>query len=255
MPGAPVKQGVRDHKIQPELEEIADWVNREASVVLKQLRGALNSKLTVTTVNHTVEPHEELILADASDGEVTVTLPFAATYFRRLVVKKVDSSANAVTVAAQSGETIEGQTSLSLEGQWAGVDVTPTGRDAEWAKANYTASTVILPVVTRPLVFETSDTSVTLQKAHAGNYLRFTADSPVTCAIPDDTGDPNVDFVVGDFVRLFQAGAGQVTLAKGDSGMTLNNPETLLFYKQFSSGIVTKYASRSWDVDIDAETA
>lgn len=60
-----------------------------------------------------------LLLVDATAGAVTVTLPAVALSNRRvLVVKKVDASANAVTVDGDAAETIDGAASQSLTGQW-----------------------------------------------------------------------------------------------------------------------------------------
>lgn len=59
----------------------------------------------------------EAVLIDASAAPVTVTLPepFEAA---RTLVKKTDGSANAVTIATPTDETIDGQADLSITGQW-----------------------------------------------------------------------------------------------------------------------------------------
>lgn len=62
----------------------------------------------------------EAVLADATSGAFTVTLP-ASSAGRSVTVKKVDSSSNAVTVTPGSG-TIDGAASLSLTVQYASRD-------------------------------------------------------------------------------------------------------------------------------------
>lgn len=65
------------------------------------------------TAAYTVGTLEEVVLADASGAAFTVTLP-APTLGARATVKKVDASANAVTVATPGTETIDGAADRSL---------------------------------------------------------------------------------------------------------------------------------------------
>ena len=62
---------------------------------------------------------DKLIRADATSGTLTVTLIAAATAGDgfMLAVKKVDSSANAVVIDANSTETIDGELTISLNNQ------------------------------------------------------------------------------------------------------------------------------------------
>lgn len=72
--------------------------------------------------------HGDYVKADASGGAFTVDLPPAKSDIR-VAVKKVDSSANVVTVGGGGGN-IEGATSVSLGAQYDGVDVICDG--ANW---------------------------------------------------------------------------------------------------------------------------
>ena len=59
------------------------------------------------------------IRVDASAGAVTVSLPEAAALRGKvLVVKKVDSSANAVTIDPAGSETIDGASTVSISTQY-----------------------------------------------------------------------------------------------------------------------------------------
>lgn len=71
--------------------------------------------LTTQTGDYTAGP-QEIVLADASGGALTVTLP-APESSAVVTVKKTDGSANAVTVATPNSETIDGQSSLTITGQ------------------------------------------------------------------------------------------------------------------------------------------
>jgi len=65
-------------------------------------------------------------LVDASGGAITVTMP-AATSGLEVVVKKVDSSSNAVTIATPNTETIDGASSASLGTQYESSTITSNG--------------------------------------------------------------------------------------------------------------------------------
>ena len=69
---------------------------------------------------------------NAGFGAFTVTLPTAVGITGRVyVVKKIDSSGNAVTVDADGSETIDGAASYSLAVQWATVTVISNGTNWE----------------------------------------------------------------------------------------------------------------------------
>ena len=70
------------------------------------------------TTNRTILSSEKgaLVLADASSGALTITLPTVATALAGfpLRVKKVDTSSNIVTVDGAGVETIDGETTFPL---------------------------------------------------------------------------------------------------------------------------------------------
>ena len=73
---------------------------------------------TVTTA-YTVEADKFYIRADATAGAFAVTLPAALnSQGRQILIKKVDSSGNAVTVTRAGSDTIEGSNTVALAGQW-----------------------------------------------------------------------------------------------------------------------------------------
>lgn len=65
----------------------------------------------------TAGANNNIYLADATGGDVTVTLPTAASAGQggRILVKKIDDSANNVILSPDAADTIEGQ---SLDFQW-----------------------------------------------------------------------------------------------------------------------------------------
>ena len=76
------------------------------------------SNIKTVSADYTMSWVDETILADASGGAITVTLPDPAAYPNyEVMIKKVDSSTNAVTVAPHGTETIDGASSLTLQNQ------------------------------------------------------------------------------------------------------------------------------------------
>ncbi len=92
--------------------------------------------LGVSTVAgpYAVGPSDYTILADATAGPMTVTLPPVSTQRKRLLnVKKVDGTANAVTVAASGADTIDGAPTFDLVLQYESVALQAPDVGADWA--------------------------------------------------------------------------------------------------------------------------
>lgn len=66
-----------------------------------------------------VDKGEQIVLADAGVANISYVLPSAVTNVgRELIVKKIDSSANTVTINTTGGQTIDGLSSQTLTDQW-----------------------------------------------------------------------------------------------------------------------------------------
>jgi hypothetical protein len=83
--------------------------------------------VTTQTADYTAGEND-IVLADASGGPLTVTLP-APDERVKVNVKKTDSSANAVTVATPGSETIDGDSSRTLTAQYVSRTITSDGTD------------------------------------------------------------------------------------------------------------------------------
>jgi hypothetical protein len=89
---------------------------------------ATNIRTITVSVLHTDIAGDSTLLCDASGGAITVNLPSAASSTGRvLVVKKIDSSGNAVTIDANGGETIDGATTQAISAQWASLTIQSDG--------------------------------------------------------------------------------------------------------------------------------
>lgn len=85
------------------------------------------SVVTKTTA-YTVTDADDVILVDASGGAVTITLHAVATAKKKKYdIKKIDSSANAVTIEGNLAETIDGALNVSTTTQYASYTVVPDG--------------------------------------------------------------------------------------------------------------------------------
>lgn len=87
-----------------------------------ELYGAVASVSTNTTLTAS----RSVTAVNAASGAVTITLPSAVSA-TDAVVKKVDSSANAVTVAPAGGQTVDGDSSVVISYQWTAVHLKSDG--------------------------------------------------------------------------------------------------------------------------------
>lgn len=84
----------------------------------------LVSNLTTKSANYTATLVDFTILGNAATGNISITLPTSVGASGRIyTIKKVDSTANVVTVATTSAQTIDGQASKALSIQYDGIQV------------------------------------------------------------------------------------------------------------------------------------
>ncbi|MFM7167293.1 MAG: hypothetical protein ACKO3T_18790 [Planctomycetaceae bacterium] len=98
---------------------------------LLQVAGPIATAITTKTSNYSVSSTDSVVLCDATGGALTVTLPSAAGISgRQYSVKRTSGGTNAVTIATQSGETIDGAATRSLAAQYQSATVVSDG--ANW---------------------------------------------------------------------------------------------------------------------------
>jgi len=88
-----------------------------------EANGSLAVGIVTKTAAYTATNTDTIVLADATAAAFTVTLPTSANGFNSPVgqilhIKKKDVSANAVTIAAQGADTIQGAANISLAAQY-----------------------------------------------------------------------------------------------------------------------------------------
>jgi hypothetical protein len=94
---------------------------------LKIRNSQLTYPIATKTSSYTATSFDEHILADATSGAVTITLPTAVGRTDPITVKKIDSSINAVTIDGAGTETIDGQLTRRLDAQWDYCTLVPSG--------------------------------------------------------------------------------------------------------------------------------
>ena len=86
----------------------------------------------VSAEDHYVVPRTEIILANAIDNAITIHLPpileaYDLQLGRQLIIKKIDSTANVVTIDANESETIDGATTQTLTSQYDTIRIVCNG--------------------------------------------------------------------------------------------------------------------------------
>lgn len=99
------------------LQAVEQQINRAAD-------GYLFPVMAITA-SYTINYNDGVILADATSGNITITLlPALEMTQKRIVIMKTDASANTVTVDANASETINGALTNVLSTQYEKVEIT-----------------------------------------------------------------------------------------------------------------------------------
>ncbi len=117
----------------PEVDSIDSFTFKRWFGSLTDLFKSQMSLVTQATT-YTVAANIYYVRGDATAGGFTVTLPPALNnQGRKILLKKIDSSGNAVTVSKAGSDTIEGSNTVSLGSQWDKLHVISNGVNA-WEK-------------------------------------------------------------------------------------------------------------------------
>ncbi len=103
-----------------------------ASIMNAHVRDDLNALRTpavaTKTAAYIITDADDVIRCDATTAAFIVTLPTAVGITgRRFEIKKIDATANAVTVDGNGAETIDGALTFALTGQYDAITVRSNG--------------------------------------------------------------------------------------------------------------------------------
>tara|TARA_R110000787_G_scaffold281980_1_gene393603 strand:+ start:841 stop:1185 length:345 start_codon:yes stop_codon:yes gene_type:complete len=102
-----------------------------SSILTSHAKQMNNTAFDVLRATSSQSVAHDLILADATAGTLTFTLPQADTFFDRVMrIKKTDGSGNTIKIVGQSGQTIDGTATRSIAAQYATLVVITDG--AKW---------------------------------------------------------------------------------------------------------------------------
>lgn len=80
------------------------------------------------TSNYTITGTDVVIFANATSGNVTITLPVAASNAGyRFYIKRIDGAGNTCSIMRSGSDTIDGQTTISLDLQYTSLTVVSDG--------------------------------------------------------------------------------------------------------------------------------
>lgn len=86
------------------------------------------SIVTTTEASYDLTPLNYTVIADATSNAIVINLPLASRAKGRIfVIKKVDASANAVTLTPRTAETIDGSATKSTTTQYATYTIQSDG--------------------------------------------------------------------------------------------------------------------------------
>lgn len=124
------------------ISELSDVTSLSGSDTLPVVQSGTTKEATVEQVRsfktnvsktaaYTATLTDHFIDCDATSAAFSITLPaVASSSGKELIIKKIDSSANAVTVDGNASETIDGATTYSLAQQYDSVTIYCDG--SEW---------------------------------------------------------------------------------------------------------------------------
>ncbi len=93
-------------------------VSTDAPKSTLDINGSLSYKVVNINSNYTAS-HESILIADASSGNITITLPAASSVDGRTYTIKKSTAANQVIVDGNGAETIDGAATKTLSAQYA----------------------------------------------------------------------------------------------------------------------------------------
>lgn len=149
------------------------------------------------TAAYTVADDVFHVRADATSAGFTVTIPASLnTDGRQIVVTKVDSSSNAVTVGRTGSDTFNGATSISLATQWDSVRLIANG-NASWDIIGRVDAdtTALMAISGTGMVARTATTPTYATRTVTGTANQITVSQGDGVA-----GNPTLSLAVGDVV-------------------------------------------------------
>jgi hypothetical protein len=176
----------------------------------KLATGYKDVAVVTKTSTYTALATDEMILVDATLGAVTINLPTAVGVTgRKLQVKKTDSSANAVTVDANSAETIDDSLTQVLATHNQAIDLYSSG--ANWKSI---IGPTTLPFDIQAVQIGGNSTCTAVCSSSPCNVCNQIG-AKITSVTRNGTGDYSLNGINGTTFHCTGTGAGSTTYAPG----------------------------------------
>jgi hypothetical protein len=195
-----------------------------AQADLTQLRQSLDrlygGGLRTVAANTTLTADDAgLVLVDASGGARTITLPAASAMNARPMlfrVVKIDASANAVTVQRAGTDTIEGGTSIVINGQWANAMIVSSGVNTWFNAIRPPVAMVLVNRMTTQAIPNVTNTAISWENVQINEVGIYNAGNPTRLTVP--VGFSRARFTAGVFWAPNNTGTRNVTIRKNLAG-------------------------------------
>lgn len=126
---------IEDAKLKAWLWDLRRAVEENADSTTRSLL-ALKTSVTepttlITATTYTATDDDFLLRADATGGAIVITLPPAAdVLFQVLIIKRLNSGGNSVTIDGKDAETIDRAATFVLSNQYDSINIISDG--SEW---------------------------------------------------------------------------------------------------------------------------
>lgn len=92
------------------------------------MTGSIIHSVNTVTGNFEGFNEGEILLADATNAALTITLPNAAVVNKeKRIIKKIDTTANAVTIEGSGSQTIDGELNITITQPYASYTMLASG--------------------------------------------------------------------------------------------------------------------------------
>ena len=119
-----MKTKINDHGVITTDDNLSSALDIEVDTTFSK---AFNVSVKTVTANFSAS-NEQIILASTSDGAIQVELPNAkANPGRIFTIKKIDDTANNITITSPSSQLIDGSTKATIGTAWASYDLIASG--------------------------------------------------------------------------------------------------------------------------------